>query len=225
MADEGTMDGGTPAVGGAGNEQNTPQGAGASTPAQGADAGGGGNAGGSLLSDDAQAAARAEKDKQAEPGDGTPAEAPFAVEDLAVPEGFNASQDDLKRFQEFALGMGLNKEQAQQLVDMQHANVLAAQQQHAEQVQHWAEQVRMDKEMGGTALQATVMEAKSALGAFDGDGKVFGMLEQTGYANHPEVIRFLSRIGKALGEDKVVTGKGTDQEKPLWDRLYPADKK
>lgn len=171
----------------------------------------------SLLNGNTAAATNDVQDKQ---GEDKQEQAPFTLEELEVPEGFSARQEDIQRFHETALGMGLTKDQAQQLVDMQHANVLAAQQQYAEQVKRWAEEVRMDKEMGGAAFDSTVMYAKSALAKIDPEGELFEMLESSGHSNNPTVIRALSRMGKAMGEDGVVTGKETGQQQPLEDRLY-----
>lgn len=185
------------------------------------------NGSASLLNGNPAAATKDVQDKQ---GEGKQAEdkqeqVPFTLEELEVPEGFSARQEDIQRFHETALGMGLTKAQAQQLVDMQHANVLAAQEQHAAHLAQWKNEIKMDKEMGGAAFEQTDMYATASLRKFDEDGKVFELLDSSGYKNHPEIIRFLSRVGKAMGEDGVVTGKETGQQKALEDRLYPSTNK
>ena len=162
-------------------------------------------------------------DGPAAPAEGTPApqapQAPVAY-DLKAPEGMAWNDDQLKAFEGQAHSVGLSQEQAQKLLDAAHVNQQAHMEAHAAQVQRWAEEVRMDKDMGGPNFDATVMQARAGLKTFDADGQVYAMLQETGYANHPAVIRFLARIGKAHGEDDVITGKGKGDELPLWERLY-----
>lgn len=197
------------AIDGAGVESGAVEGVGAQeTPAQPSGTG-------SLLSGNMEASKAVDVDTPAT------AAAPEADYELSVPEGIYTPEQVSAAKEQFK-ALGLGKEAAQKLMDTAVGNQQQAMEQHQQQVRRWADEVRMDSEMGGPALEATLMEAKSALGKFDKEGKVLGMLEQTGYANHPEVLRFLSSIGKSMGEDGVVTGKETVAEKPLWDRLYPS---
>lgn len=139
---------------------------------------------------------------------------------LKPPEGMTWNAEQLNTFEGQVHSAGLTQDQGQKLLEMAHANQQAHVEAHAAQVQRWGEEVRMDKAMGGPNFEATVMQAKAGLKTFDADGQVFAMLEETGYANHPAVIRFLARIGKAHGEDDAITGKGKGDELPLWERLY-----
>jgi hypothetical protein len=53
------------------------------------------------------------------------------------------------------------------------------------------------------------------------------MLNQTGLGNHPEVVRFCAKAGRAVSEDKVVTGGNQHQftpTQPRVARLYPSSK-
>jgi hypothetical protein len=47
--------------------------------------------------------------------------------------------------------------------------------------------------------------AKKALDAF-GTTELRSLLNESGLGNHPEVIRFMFRAGKAISEDSMVTG-------------------
>jgi hypothetical protein len=47
--------------------------------------------------------------------------------------------------------------------------------------------------------------AKKALDAF-GTAELRSLLNESGLGNHPEVIRFMFRAGKAISEDSMVTG-------------------
>lgn len=185
----------------------TPEG-GAATPAAGGQTPPADASGKSLLSDEAKTEGPGKETTQA------PEKYALTFEEgLFAPEQISGAEAQFRE-------LNLSNETAQKLVDLAAANQRAAQEQHATQVEGWKEDVRTDKEMGGANFEATVMQARAGLKAFDQGGQVFAMLQQTGYANHPAVIRFLSRIGKAHGEDDAITGKGTGKDRPLWERLY-----
>jgi hypothetical protein len=62
------------------------------------------------------------------------------------------------------------------------------------EIRGWAERSRADPEIGGDeALQV----ARSMVSEF-GEPSLKRTLDQTGLGNHPEVIRLLTRAGKAL---------------------------
>ena len=114
----------------------------------------------------------------------------------------------------------LSNEQAQVVVKMAEEERQAAIAAHETQIEDWGNKVRTDKEMGGAHFDTTLMYANTALKRFDAGGQVFSVLDSTGYGNHPEVVRFLSRIGRALGEDGLVTGKGKGGDEPLHERMF-----
>ena len=61
---------------------------------------------------------------------------------------------------------------------------------------------------------------KKALSVFDENGDVRRMLEETGYGDNPAVIRVFARIGRAMAEDRFVSGKPAREDLPLEERLY-----
>ena len=87
-------------------------------------------------------------------------------------------------------------------------------------VNQWRKQVMEDPQIGGTNLPATVARAQLALDRFD-DGKRIGqLLEQTGYGNNPDVLRFFNRLADALMEDGLVQGQTGGAMPPLEERMY-----
>lgn len=144
-----------------------------------------------------------------------------AEEPRDAPEDMGWSAEQMDAFAAQTRDMGLTGGQAQKLLELARQNRESAQEAHAEQVRRWGEEVRADRDMGGAHFEATVMKAKAGLRAFDADGAVLAMLEKTGYANHPAVIRFLSRVGAAHAEDGLVSGGRERAERPLEERLYP----
>jgi len=68
----------------------------------------------------------------------------------------------------------------------------------------WAEEVKSDAELGGDNLTATIENSKSVLDRFGSD-ELTSMLRDSGNGNNPVVVRFLSKIGAAMAEDKSIS--------------------
>ena len=110
----------------------------------------------------------------------------------------------LTAFGEVAKELDLPQEAAQKVLD-KVAPVIQARQ--AEQVEkarvEWAEDSKSDDEFGGEPFDANLEVAKSALNAF-GTDPFKQLLSESGLGNHPEVIRFMYRAGKAISEASYV---------------------
>lgn len=70
-----------------------------------------------------------------------------------------------------------------------------------------------DKEFGGENFSKNVVVAQTALKRF-GTPELTEYLKGSGGANHPEVIRFMVRVGNAISEDKPANGGGGGSGKP-----------
>ncbi len=140
--------------------------------------------------------------------------------DLQLPEGMQWSREQTAAFSAQAKELNLDANGAQKLLDMSHKNHMLMKENHEKQVTAWREQVAADKDMGGAALETTVSHAKATLNRFDQGGKLFEILEQTGYSNHPDIIRFLAAVGKEHAEDSVVLGRGHYGAIPRHERMY-----
>ena len=77
---------------------------------------------------------------------------------------------------------------------------------HEQQVQAWEEARRNDPDFGGEKLQENLAIANRALEAYDPQGTIRAMLAETGYGNHPDLIRFMVAIGRDLSPDRMVSG-------------------
>ncbi|CUZ54034.1 Uncharacterised protein [Serratia marcescens] len=143
---------------------------------------------------DKEAAEEAEKDKK-----------PAAPEkyEFTPPEGQELDANALAVFEPIAKELGLSQEQAQKLVDIYPQ----IQQQQAEawskQVADWGEQVKADKEIGGDKFNASVGAAQRALDQF-GNPELREYLNASGLGNHPALVRFCAKVGKAMAEDSFV---------------------
>lgn len=88
------------------------------------------------------------------------------------------------------------------------------------QVEQWRREVARDPDLGGDNLSASVARAQLALDRFDQDRSIGRLLEQSGYGNHPAVIRFFNRMADALMEDSTASGRPEHDLPPLEERMY-----
>ena len=77
---------------------------------------------------------------------------------------------------------------------------------HDLQVEDWEAASRADPEFGGEKLNENLAIANRTLEAYDPQGTIRAMLAETGYGNHPDLIRFMLAIGRDLAPDRMVGG-------------------
>jgi len=94
---------------------------------------------------------------------------------------------------------------------------------HDLQVQDWEAASRADPEFGGEKLQENLAIANRALEAYDPQGEIRAMLAETGYGNHPALVRFFLAIGRDLSPDRMVgSGRGVNNPNGVdLDAFYP----
>ena len=110
----------------------------------------------------------------------------------------------LTAFGEVAKELNLPQEAAQKVLDKVAPVMQERQAKAAEQVRlDWANESQSDKEFGGEGLNENLTVAKQSLDAFGTDA-LKSLLQDTGLGNHPEIIRFMYRAGKAISEDSYV---------------------
>ena len=172
---------------------------------------------------DAQTEATTDTQQQAEGvqeqqvSDETPVES--ETSESEVPQGapetyeFNTklSDDSLEldpeivtTFGEVAKELDLPQDAAQKVLDKVAPAMQARQAKLIEDTKiEWANQSQSDQEFGGESLSANLEVAKQSLDAFGTDA-FRALLQESGLGNHPEVIRFMYRAGKAISEDSYV---------------------
>lgn len=153
------------------------------------------------------------KDETPETKDSKPDEvkdvAPEKYEDFTLPEGMevdeNLLNDALPVFKE----LNLTQDQAQKLVDLQAKTVQeeVTKQQDAwkDTMKEWGDQTKSDKEFGGTKFDESLVVMKQGIEAF-GNAEFKQMLDITGVGNHPEMARFLFKVGQVVKEHNILHG-------------------
>lgn len=145
------------------------------------------------------------------PGETPPPAAPAVPDkyEFKVPEGYyDPTVTD--RVSVVAKDLKLPTEAAQRLLDVAAAEVSAYQASVAVTVEKtiadWEAAARADKDFGGVSFDKNVELAKSVLVKFGNDELIKGLTE-TGYGSHPEMVRFMVKIGRAMKEDDFVDSK------------------
>lgn len=150
--------------------------------------------------------------------------------ELKMPEGSPLDKDAIARVEAYAKANKFSNEEAQKLLEVENTAVKAfADKAHAQSEADkatWLESTKNDQEIGGQNLSQNVEWSRRVVDKF-GSPLLKQIFNDTGTGNHPELIRMLSRIGKAMGDDQLVVGKVGTQTAEKVDaskKLYPNQK-
>lgn len=120
--------------------------------------------------------------------------------ELALPQGGVLDATDVDAISAIAKDRKWTNEQAQAALQEMHDQQVA-------QNQRFLSTLTAHPEVGGTNLEAAQLNAQRALDAFlppdSPEGKELRLvMNKSGYGNYAPLVVLLSRIGKAMGEDK-----------------------
>jgi hypothetical protein len=141
------------------------------------------------------------------------------VYEFKTPEGVELDKTSVDEFTAIAKELKLPKDAAQKVVDLAVKREAGRLEAHKTMVGEWAETVKADKELGGDKLDQTLATAKKAIDL--GPPELKEMLNTTGLGNHPAVVKWAYTIGKALSEDRFVSGKAGEKPATVASTLFP----
>lgn len=144
--------------------------------------------------------------------------------EFVIPEGVTINESLLNEAVPIFKELGLNQEQAQKLVNFQAKQQAQQLDTFNQQIETWANQAKADKEYGGDKFEENVTLARTVVNKF-GTPELKQLLDNHGVGNHPEVIRFMVRVGQLTRED--VPGSKTVTPNKVIDHvslLYPNDR-
>lgn len=182
-------------------------------------------------SDEENAAAKAEHDKtkpaekSSDPADAVPEDGKYS---FTMPEGVEMDQALADALMPEFKELGLTQKQAQGLVakyvEAQQAKVEKQGETWSAQVTKWADDAKADKEIGGDKWDATVAASQRAIKQF-GTPELREYLNASGGGNHPEVIRFVAKVGAMIKEDSPAGSgsEGTGKPADPAHLLFPSD--
>lgn len=137
----------------------------------------------------------------------------FKPYEIAPPEGIKVDEVSLKEFNAFANDLKIPKDKAEAFSHQFAKKQVEAVQQ---QIAGWRTLTEADKELGGANYEQNVGIAKKAFQKY-GTPELLKVLETTGLGNHPEIIRWAHRVGKAMSDDVVITQNGgTPKSEPTF---------
>lgn len=123
---------------------------------------------------------------------------------------YESKDFDADAFSAVARELGLSQESAQKMVDAILPTMAQKQGERAQAltqqlVTSLKEELTKDPEVGGENLRASAQLADKAVKQF-GTSELRAILNNGPIGVHPEMIRFLARVGKAISEDAFVQG-------------------
>lgn len=98
---------------------------------------------------------------------------------------------------------------------------------HSKQKADWAAAAKADPEIGGGNLEQTLHLAGKALDhfGFEAGSDFRTLLTETGFGNHPDMVRMMRGIGEMISEDGFPrSGAGQGKSDPL-SELYPNNRR
>lgn len=134
--------------------------------------------------------------------------------EFKAPEGHTLDDSVVAAYSEVARELKLPQDAAQKIVDRLTPVMTASMVQRAQAFYSdiggapdtWATAAQTDKEFGGDKLNENLAVARKAM-AFS-TPELRALLDKTGMGNHPEIVRWMFRVGKAVSPDTFVGGKG-----------------
>ncbi|WP_334157917.1 hypothetical protein [Oryzomicrobium sp.] len=140
--------------------------------------------------------------------------------EFAAPEGREFDPKVIEAYSEVAKELNLTQDAAQKLLDKVAPTLEARQQEQFQAIRtKWGDDAKTDKEFGGDKLTESLGVARTALDKF-GTPELRTLLNESGLGNHPEVIRFMVRAGKAISEDTFVDGRAPARQRDAASVLY-----
>lgn len=140
--------------------------------------------------------------------------------ELKMPEGVQLDSAAAEEFTVIAKELKLDQAAAQKLADIGAKMATRQAEAHAQLVDSWTAQVKTDKEIGGDKLDENLGIARKAIDTF-GSPELKDLLNSTGLGNHPEVVKLAFKVGKAISEDRFVTGSPKGAETDMAKKLFP----
>jgi len=129
---------------------------------------------------------------------------PDTYADFVMPEGMQLNEAALAEATPMFKELGLTQEQSQKVVDLYAKQVQAGSQKQIDDFNQltndWLTTSKNDGEFGGDKFDENVKIAQSAISKY-GTPELKQLLNDHGVGNHPEMIRFMVRVGQTLSED------------------------
>ena len=127
---------------------------------------------------------------------------------IGLPEKTYLEAKDLEDIKALAKEHGLTNKQTQALINKQsdkmESFVNTQVENFKQKIAGYETSIKTDKELGGEKYNQSVSLAQRVVERY-GNESLKNEFNQTGFGSHPEVIRMLSRIGRQMGDDQLIS--------------------
>lgn len=148
----------------------------------------------------------------------------LTVDDITLPEGFEADEVTQASFLALANKHQFSKEQVGELVDLQATAMKAASEGASklwsDMQATWTAEAKADSDIGGDKLEGVLTTVSQALDQY-GSKEARDAFDLTGAGNNPHVIKFVHKMAAALAEGGPVSGAPASGEKTAAQIMYP----
>lgn len=153
--------------------------------------------------------------------------------DLKLSEKSLLTKDDLSRIADHASKQGLTQEQAAERLSIEEESAKRGHDAYEKQQQdvldaeqkRWIEAGQADPEIGGDKYKESAELSRRVIEKF-GSKELMESLDKSKLGNYPELVRMMSRIGRAMDSDKLIIGDQNNKSpKTIEERLYGGGQK
>lgn len=138
--------------------------------------------------------------------------APDKYEPFKLPEGISLNEAQLNQAEIAFRKLGLNQEQAQELVDLQLAMNKANEDAHVQSFNEYVEWSKKDtREHFGDNFKTVMKTIGKAKEQFV-HKELMDKLVQSGFSNDKDFLIMLDKVGRVVGEGKFVEGRSSGSE-------------
>ena len=153
------------------------------------------------------------------------------VYDLKLSEETFLNQGDVERITSFSEKHGLSNEDAKGLLaeeEKRRNEFITAEQSKSfseqEKLQDsWVDSLKTDSDFGGQNYDANIENARRVIQKY-GSEELHTNLNESGLGNYPPLVMMMAKIGKAMGNDTMVSSNQSviPKKKNIADIFYPA---
>ena len=142
---------------------------------------------------------------------------------LELGENSRLAQSDIDDLTKFSSAKGLDQKTVDNLRNMAERAVAGHIQREStrqsKEQESWKKVVQNDPEIGLSQFDTSLEQCSRALERFG--TKELTELFDSGIGNHPEIVRFVARVGSAMSDDSWVSGGNPREQKTLGEIFYP----
>jgi len=138
--------------------------------------------------------------------------------ELKLPEGSLLPTEHFEKVKSWAQENKISQEDAEKALERDGSTWKAFHESQAvtvkNKVDSWPTELKQDKDFGGDKFNETVSLASRVLDHF-GDASFKKELNESGLGNHPGLLKWAARVGRAMKSDELVVGKSTTMPERL----------